>query len=90
MRARIVVTKFCLRSTFSASSRSIREIRLLKNRDGRASGDAYVKFDSRDDYEHALTKDKQYIGKRYVEVRAVNGILYDTTRKTLTPCKILF
>lgn len=43
-------------------------IKLTKDRSGRASGEGYVIFSDRDDFEHGLTKHKSYIGKRYIEV----------------------
>jgi epithelial splicing regulatory protein 1/2 len=36
--------------------------------DGRATGDAFVLFGSDDDANHALTKHRQCIGNRYIEL----------------------
>jgi len=43
-------------------------IHLTLNREGRASGEAYVEFETDEDIENALKKDRQHLGKRYVEV----------------------
>ncbi|XGW20389.1 hypothetical protein V3C99_003857 [Haemonchus contortus] len=37
-------------------------------RDGRAAGDAFVHFSNEDDYKHALKKDREHLGHRYIEV----------------------
>ncbi len=36
-------------------------------RDGRPSGEAYIELASEEDLEKALTRDKQHMGKRYIE-----------------------
>jgi len=36
-------------------------------RDGRPSGEAYIELATEDDLELALAKDKQNLGKRYIE-----------------------
>ncbi|VDM95769.1 unnamed protein product [Thelazia callipaeda] len=66
-----------LREFFGETAKSITEIKLTKDRDGRASGEGYVKFSSREDYDLALTKDKQYIGRRYVELQQIPSIDFD-------------
>ncbi|VDK44773.1 unnamed protein product [Anisakis simplex] len=62
-----------LNCSYSAAARSIVKIMLTKNRDGRPSGEAFVTFENEEDYEYALTKDKQHMGKRYVEVFAASA-----------------
>ncbi|VDM41065.1 unnamed protein product [Toxocara canis] len=57
-----------IRLFFEPAERSIVKVTLTKNRDARPSGEAFVTFDSEEDYEYALTKDKQHMGKRYIEV----------------------
>lgn len=37
-------------------------------RDGRPSGEAYIEMESEEDVERALSKNKQHMGKRYIEV----------------------
>lgn len=59
-----------LRDFFGAAA--VSKVVLTKNRDGRASGEAFVTFESEKDFEYALTKDRQYMGKRYVEVFAAS------------------
>ena len=36
-------------------------------RDGRPSGEAYIELESEDDVQEALKRDKQNMGKRYIE-----------------------
>ena len=45
-----------------------KSIILMKNRDGRLSGEAYVILGSEEDLNEALKKDRKNIGSRYVEV----------------------
>ncbi|CAG9534896.1 unnamed protein product [Cercopithifilaria johnstoni] len=66
-----------LREFFGEAARSITQIKLTKDRDGRASGEGFVVFSSREDYDFALTKDKKYIGKRYVELQQVSSMESD-------------
>lgn len=57
-----------IRIFFQPADRSIVKITLTKNRDARPSGEAFVAFNNNEDYEYALTRDKQHMGKRYIEV----------------------
>uniref|UniRef100_A0A915PFH7 RRM domain-containing protein n=1 Tax=Setaria digitata TaxID=48799 RepID=A0A915PFH7_9BILA len=66
-----------LREFFGEAARSITQIKLTKDRDGRASGEGFVVFNNREDYDFALTKDKKYIGKRYVELQQVSSMESD-------------
>ncbi|VBB25577.1 unnamed protein product [Acanthocheilonema viteae] len=66
-----------LREFFGEAARSITQIKLTKDRDGRASGEGFVVFSNREDYDFALTKDKKYIGKRYVELQQVSSMESD-------------
>ena len=45
-------------------------VRVLMNRDGRPSGEALAEFDSEDAAERAMTKNKQYMGERFVILTA--------------------
>ena len=45
-------------------------VHLTVTREGRPSGEAYIELDTEDDLEEALKKDKENMGKRYVEGRA--------------------
>ena len=40
---------------------------MVLTREGRPSGEAYIEMASEDDIEKALKKDRQNMGKRYVE-----------------------
>ena len=42
-------------------------VHMTMNREGRPSGEAYVELASKEDYDEALKKDRQSMGKRYVE-----------------------
>ena len=42
-------------------------INMVLTREGRPSGEAYIEMASEDDIEKALKKDRQNMGKRYVE-----------------------
>ncbi|GMT24451.1 hypothetical protein PFISCL1PPCAC_15748 [Pristionchus fissidentatus] len=62
---------------FSASDREIKEflsdveveeVVFGRNAEGRASGEAFVRLASKDDVQTALQKNKQHMGKRYIEV----------------------
>ena len=44
-------------------------VHLTVTREGRPSGEAYIELDTEDDLEEALKKDKENMGKRYVEGR---------------------
>ncbi|VDO52885.1 unnamed protein product, partial [Brugia timori] len=66
-----------VQNSSSEAARSITQIKLTKDRDGRASGEGFVVFSSREDYDFALTKDKKYIGKRYVELQQVSSMESD-------------
>ncbi|CAH1794102.1 unnamed protein product [Owenia fusiformis] len=43
-------------------------VHLTLNRDGRASGEAYIELASEEDMKTALTKNKEHMGRRYIEV----------------------
>ncbi|CAD6197852.1 unnamed protein product [Caenorhabditis auriculariae] len=43
-------------------------IEILRETNGRPSGEARVEFSDRKDYDSALLKDKQYLGSRYIEL----------------------
>ena len=45
-------------------------VHLTVTREGRPSGEAYIELDTVDDLEEALKKDKENMGKRYVEGRS--------------------
>ncbi|MFH4979548.1 hypothetical protein AB6A40_006257 [Gnathostoma spinigerum] len=64
---------------FGSASRSISKVTLTRNRDGRASGEAFVFFTNDSDYSHALRKDKEHMGKRYIEVfpASLNDVEYN-------------
>jgi len=49
-------------------------IDIVRNPDGRPSGDGYVEFESMADAKQALTKHKQHMGPRWVEVYLSNGL----------------
>uniref|UniRef100_A0A914RPU4 RRM domain-containing protein n=1 Tax=Parascaris equorum TaxID=6256 RepID=A0A914RPU4_PAREQ len=57
-----------IRIFFQPADRSIVKITLTKNRDARPSGEAFVAFNNNEDYEYALSRDKQHMGQRYIEV----------------------
>ncbi len=42
-------------------------IHMTMTREGRPSGEAYIEMEGADDVEKALKKDRQHMGKRYVE-----------------------
>jgi hypothetical protein len=42
---------------------------MVKTSENRASGEAYVEFQTREDFENALKKDRETLGKRYVECK---------------------
>ncbi len=50
----------------------IEGIHLTMTREGRPSGEAYVEMATDDDVERALKKDRQNMGKRYVEGKTSN------------------
>merc|ERR1719173_198993 len=47
----------------------LEECLIIMNPDGRASGEGIVEVGSENDLEQVLSKDKENIGKRYIEVR---------------------
>jgi len=47
-------------------------VRILQNRNGMASGDAIASFASKDDADAALTRNREYIGSRYVTLSLYN------------------
>ena len=40
---------------------------MTMTREGRPSGEAYIEMETDDDVEKAVKKDRQHMGKRYVE-----------------------
>lgn len=46
-----------------------RSVRLITNREGRATGQAFVEFPTQAEAEAGLAMDRQMMGNRYVEVR---------------------
>ncbi len=44
---------------------------MVKTSENRASGEAYVEFETREDFENALKKDRETLGKRYVECESI-------------------
>ena len=42
-------------------------VHLTVTREGRPSGEAYIELDTEEDLEEALKKDRESMGKRYVE-----------------------
>lgn len=52
-------------------------IRIVKNANGNATGYVFVDFQSEDDLEKALKRDREYMGRRYVELFRM-----DNTQKT--------
>ena len=42
-------------------------VHLTQTREGRPSGEAYIELATEEDMEKALEKDKQHMGKRYIE-----------------------
>ena len=43
------------------------DIHMTLTREGRPSGEAYIELGSEEDVEKALKKDRQNMGKRYIE-----------------------
>jgi len=50
---------------------------------GRATGEAYVKFGSKNDAERALGLNKQYLGNRYLEIYRVDNESYENFKDSL-------
>lgn len=57
-----------LKQFFEGLSEGIRNIVFCFNSDGRPTGEAYVELASENDFEIAMSKDKESIGKRYIEL----------------------
>ena len=49
---------------------------MMQNQEGRASGEAFVEMASPEDLDLAIKKDKQNLGKRYIEGNALKGQLH--------------
>ena len=52
---------------FTGSTTKEDGIHFLINNQGRPTGEAYIEFASDEDLQEALKKDKEYMGKRYIE-----------------------
>jgi len=64
----------------SPAELSSTNVHLLRRSDGRASGDAYVVFDTEDAAKQATTYDKQKLGSRWVDLfQSSKGELYSLT-----------
>ncbi|KAK0425070.1 hypothetical protein QR680_009013 [Steinernema hermaphroditum] len=59
-----------LRVFFGAAAESMVKVVLTKTKEGRASGEAYVQFSDEKGYGIAMSKDRETLGNRYVEVFA--------------------
>ena len=42
-------------------------VHLTTTREGRATGEAYVELETQEDLDHALKKNKEHMGNRYIE-----------------------
>lgn len=47
-------------------------VHLTSSKNGRPSGEAFIELDTEEDVEQALQKDKEHMGRRYIEVFKVN------------------
>ncbi|TKR93621.1 hypothetical protein L596_008037 [Steinernema carpocapsae] len=59
-----------LKKFFGAPAESVVKVVLTKTKEGRASGEAYVQFSDEKGYGLAMSKDRENMGNRYVEVFA--------------------
>uniref|UniRef100_A0A1I7ZW69 RRM domain-containing protein n=2 Tax=Steinernema glaseri TaxID=37863 RepID=A0A1I7ZW69_9BILA len=57
-----------LRVFFGVAAESMVKVVLTKTKEGRASGEAYVQFSDEKGYGIAMSKDRETLGNRYVEV----------------------
>merc|ERR1719163_794921 len=57
---------------FTGLSVPLNGVHLMFNEREQPTGEAYVEFSSPDDRERAMTKDRQHMGGRYVELFRVN------------------
>lgn len=57
---------------FFKSVAACTNVRILQNRNGMASGDAIASFGSKEDAEAALSRNREYIGSRYVTLSLYN------------------
>jgi len=62
---------------------------ILNASDGRASGDALVEFQTEEDLESGMLKDKQTIGERYIDVIKSTGKEIDRARGLADPNQIM-
>ncbi|XP_044262601.1 heterogeneous nuclear ribonucleoprotein H-like [Tribolium madens] len=60
-------------------------IHMTSSREGRPSGEAFVEFESEEDLNVALRKDREHIGSRYIEVFKVNKAEMDWVIKRSGP-----
>jgi len=66
------VTRNDILDFFSGLSVPLNGVHLMFNEREQPTGEAYVEFSSPEDRERAMTKDRQHIGGRYVELFRVN------------------
>merc|ERR1719238_2620378 len=66
------VTRNDILDFFQGLSVPLNGVHLMFNEREQPTGEAYVEFSSPDDRERAMTKDRQHIGGRYVELFRVN------------------
>ena len=52
---------------FNSAFLGVDSIHMSMTREGRPSGEAFLEMASRDDVDKALKKDREHMGKRYVE-----------------------
>jgi heterogeneous nuclear ribonucleoprotein F/H len=60
-------------------------VHMTSSREGRPSGEAFVEFESEEDLNCALHKDREHIGSRYIEVFKVNKAEMDWVIKRSGP-----
>lgn len=73
------ISEFCLKMSglpFRATEQEMKEfflpeakckdVKVILNKDGRPSGDAIARFDSKEEMEAAMVKDREHLGSRFV------------------------